>query len=49
MLFVGKEQTSVLQAASRSIELTFIVAVTLIVFSMIPAFLIAKYITYQVK
>lgn len=49
MLFVGKEQTSVLQAASRSIELTFIVAVTLIVLSMIPSFLIARYIANQVR
>ncbi len=47
MLFVGKPQAGVLQAASRSIELTFLVAVALIVLSTIPAFLISKFMVKQ--
>lgn len=49
MLFVGREQVSILQTASQSIQLTFIIAVVLIVFSMIPSFLIARYIANQVR
>lgn len=49
MLFVGKPQIGVLQAASRSIELTFFAAVILLILSIIPSYLISKYISGQVK
>lgn len=49
MLFVGKPQVSVLQSAGRAIELTFIVAALLMVLSIIPAYLMSKYIAYQIK
>jgi methyl-accepting chemotaxis protein len=49
MLFVGKEQTSVIQAASTSIEYTFIIAVFFLLISVFPSFLISKYITNQFK
>lgn len=49
MLFVGEQQLSVLQAAGRSIELTFLMAALLIVLSIIPAFLIARYLVYQIR
>lgn len=48
MLFVGKQQVGVLQAAGRSIEMTFIVAALLIVLSVIPAYLISRYLSYQI-
>lgn len=48
MLFVGKPQVGVLQAAGRSIELTFLVAVILLVLSVFPAYFIAKYLTNQI-
>lgn len=47
MLFVGKPQVGVLQAAGRSIELTFLVTVMLLLFSIIPAFFVSKYIASQ--
>ncbi|MDO8269419.1 MAG: cache domain-containing protein [Candidatus Levybacteria bacterium] len=49
MLFVGREQVSLLQAAGRSIELTFLVAVVLLVLSIIPAYFISRYISNQLK
>jgi len=49
MLFVGKPQVGVLQAAGRSIEMTFLVAVILLVLSIIPAYFISKYLTNQIR
>lgn len=49
MLFVGSRQVGVLQTAARSIELTFIIAALLLVFSVIPALLISKYISRQLE
>lgn len=49
MLFVGKPQVGVLQAAGRSIEMTFLVAVILMVISVFPAYFIAKYLTNQIR
>ncbi len=49
MLFVGKPQVGVLQAAEKSIELTFLVAVILLILSIIPAYFISKYLVNQIK
>ncbi|MBI5613322.1 cache domain-containing protein [Candidatus Gottesmanbacteria bacterium] len=49
MLFIGKPQSRVLAAAGRSIELTFLSTIVLILFTVIPSYLIAKYIAYQVE
>jgi len=49
MLFVGRPQTAILQAAARSIELTFAISAILLVLSGFPAYLISKYITSQVQ
>lgn len=49
MLFVGKKQIGVLQTAGHSIELTFIVTAILLMLSIIPAYLIAKYLTGQIR
>jgi methyl-accepting chemotaxis protein len=49
MLFVGKRQIVVLQTAGSSIELTFIVAAILMVLSIIPAFMISKYLANQLR
>ena len=49
MLFVGREQSSLLQAAGKSIELTFLVSTVLLILSIFPAFLIARSIANQIK
>ncbi len=49
MLFVGKEQRTLLETAARSVEFTFIVSAILLVFSVIPAFVVARNLTYQMK
>jgi hypothetical protein len=49
MLSVSKLQSGVLEAAGRSIELTFIMTVILLVLSVFPALLIAKYLARQLK
>lgn len=49
MLFVAREAGSVFATAGRSITLTFLVAAALIVLSVIPSYLISKYIYKQIK
>lgn len=49
MLFVGRESIKVLQAAGKSIELTFLMTVILLVVSVLPSYLIARYISYQLS
>src|SRR3989344_6098673 len=49
VIFVGEPQTEVLQTAGASIELTFISTVALLLLSVIPSYLIAKYIAKQVE
>lgn len=48
MIFTGQPQILILQSAGRSIELTFILAVVLLLLSIIPAYLISKYISNQI-
>lgn len=47
MIFVGRPQSSVMSAASHSIELTFIATAVLVVFSIVPSYLIARSIARQ--
>jgi len=47
MLFVGKPQMEILKAAGRSVELTFVVSAILLLSSIIPAYLISKYLARQ--
>lgn len=47
MLFVGKLQTKLIEAANRSVELTFLGSVILMIASIIPAYYISKYISGQ--
>lgn len=49
MLFVGVPQTNLLVSAGRSIELTFLVSTILLMFSVIPAFIMSKYLASQIK
>lgn len=49
MLFVGREKIEILQTAGKSIELTFVISVILLMLSIIPAFLISRYISGQIK
>lgn len=49
MLFVGTPQENVFQTAGRSIELTFLIALLLIVVSIIPSKLISRYISDQLR
>lgn len=49
MVFVGRPQVGVLQAVGQSIEFTFLVTAAMIVLSIIPAYLVAKNVAYQVQ
>lgn len=49
MLFVGQPQTDILFAAGIALELTFGLAALVIVLSLIPITLVARYIAYQLK
>ncbi len=43
MLFVGKLQTTLIDTAKRSIELTFLGSIALMILSMIPAYFLSKF------
>lgn len=47
MLFIGQPQVSILQTAGRSVELTFIIAAVLIILSVLPAYVVSKYLAKQ--
>jgi methyl-accepting chemotaxis protein len=47
MLFVGRPQSAILQAAGSSIQYTFLITAILLVLSVFPAYYISKYIAYQ--
>lgn len=49
MLFVGREQSSLLVAAGRSIELTFLMSTILLILSIFPAYFVSQYISRQIK
>ncbi|MBU0572683.1 cache domain-containing protein [Patescibacteria group bacterium] len=49
MLFVGRPEVSILQTASRSIELTFITTAILLIISILPAYFVSKYIVGQIS
>jgi len=47
MLFIGSPQASILKDAGHSVQLTFVVTAILLLLSIVPAFLISKYIASQ--
>lgn len=47
MLFVGRPQSAILQAAGASVQYTFIVTAFLLMLSVLPAYYISKYIADQ--
>ena len=49
MLYVGRAQISVLQIAGNSIQYTFIIAGILWLIAIIPSYLIASYISKQLR
>jgi hypothetical protein len=49
MLFVGRPQTSTLRAAASLIEQTFLVTVILLLLSIIPSYLVSRYIIGQIR
>jgi hypothetical protein len=49
MLFIGRPQIDILQAAGRSIELTFIIAVSLLFLSIWPVYYVSRYLARQLK
>jgi hypothetical protein len=49
MMSVSKPQVVVLQAAGRSIELTFLTMAGLILASLLPAYFMARYLSYQAR
>jgi len=49
MLLVGRPAVTIFATAGKSIELTFLVTIILILFSIFPSYLISKYITNQLR
>jgi len=49
MIVVGEPQATVLATAARSLQLTFLVAIILLVLSIFPAYRISRYITNQIR
>ena len=48
MVFVGTPQISLIESASRSIELTFLVTAGLLILSIFPSFIVSRYIIAQI-
>jgi len=48
MIFIGKPQASLLSAAGRSTQLTFVISAVLIILSVVPAYIFAKHIDKQI-
>lgn len=49
MLFIGQPSVDIIRAAGHSIELTFIVTAALMLLSIVPAFVVARYISGQLE
>lgn len=49
MLFVGKLQTTLLETAQKSIQLTFLGSAVLMMLSLIPAYFISRFIKQQIE
>lgn len=49
MLFIGEPQVDILKAAGHSVELTFMVTAILLILSIVPAYLVARYLAYQLN
>lgn len=49
MLLAGRPSSSVFETARKSIEMTFLITVVLMVLSILPSYLVAKYIFNQLK
>jgi hypothetical protein len=49
MLFIGEPQSRIFEAANRSVQLTFIVTAVLLLLSIIPAFFLSRYLSYQME
>jgi hypothetical protein len=49
MIFVGRDQVSILHTAGLAIQTTFMVTLILLLFSLLPSTIIARSITHQIK
>ncbi len=49
MVFVGRPQVHILQTAGRSIELTFLLTIILLLLSIVPSYLISRHIGSQAR
>jgi hypothetical protein len=49
MLFVGKPQTTLLETAQKSIQLTFLGSFILMALSLIPAYFLSRYMQKQIE
>lgn len=49
MLFAGEEASSLIKTTSKALEYTFAISALLILLSLIPSFLISRYITRQFR
>jgi methyl-accepting chemotaxis protein len=49
MIFTGQPQSEVLREISRSVELVFLVSALLLLLSILPAYLVARHISRQVR
>jgi arginine exporter protein ArgO len=49
MLFIGEPQANILQTAGHSIELTFLLAVALLILTILPAYYMAKHLSDQLS
>lgn len=49
MVFIGKPSYTTLQTVDKSIQTTFLITIILVIISLLPSYLISKYITKQLN
>lgn len=49
MILVAQDQVGLLKTAARAMEITFLIALAIEVFSLIPAFFLSRYISRQIQ
>lgn len=49
MVFIGKPSYTTLQTVDKSIQTTFLITIILVIISLLPSYLISKYITNQLQ
>lgn len=49
MIFVGRDEATILSTAGRSLQLTFLISILMLILSVIPSYFVSRYLTSQLR